>query len=61
MLFARLKRILRLDRLRLRGPSGAKDKFLLAATRPKPAETGETHPLLVAPPAQNRLRQRAFS
>ena len=30
MLFAHLKRILRLDRLRLRGPSGAKDEFLLA-------------------------------
>ena len=32
MLFAHLKRILRFDRLRLRGPSGAKDEFLLAAT-----------------------------
>ena len=32
MLFAHLKRILRLDRLRLRGPNGAKDEFLLAAT-----------------------------
>jgi hypothetical protein len=32
MLFAHLKRILRLDRLRLRGPRGAKDEFLLAAT-----------------------------
>jgi Transposase DDE domain len=32
MLFAHLKRILRLDRLRLRGPSGATDEFLLAAT-----------------------------
>ena len=32
MLFAYLKRILGLDRLRLRGPSGAKDEFLLAAT-----------------------------
>lgn len=32
MLFAHLKRILRLDRLRPRGPSGAKDEFLLAAT-----------------------------
>jgi hypothetical protein len=30
MLFAHLKRILRLDRLRLRGPNGAKDEFLLA-------------------------------
>ena len=32
MLFAHLKRILRLARLRLRGPNGAKDEFLLAAT-----------------------------
>jgi hypothetical protein len=31
MWFAHLKRILRLNRLRLRGPSGAKDEFLLAA------------------------------
>lgn len=32
MLFAHLKRILRLDRLRLRGPNGAHDEFILAAT-----------------------------
>jgi IS5 family transposase len=32
MLFAHLKRILKLDRLRLRGPNGAKDELLLAAT-----------------------------
>jgi transposase len=32
MLFAHLKRILGLSKLRLRGPSGAKDEFLLAAT-----------------------------
>ena len=31
MLFAHLKRILKLDRLRLRGPCGARDEFLLAA------------------------------
>ena len=31
MLFAYLKRILKLDRLRLRGRSGARDEFLLAA------------------------------
>ncbi len=31
MLFAHLKRILKLDRLRLRGPSGARDEFHLAA------------------------------
>jgi transposase len=32
MLFAHLKRILKLDRLRLRGRTGAQDEFLLAAT-----------------------------
>ncbi|MBW8457378.1 MAG: transposase, partial [Thiobacillus sp.] len=31
MLFAHLKRILKLDRLRLRGLSGASDEFTLAA------------------------------
>jgi hypothetical protein len=37
MLFAHLKRILKFDRLRLRGPGGAKDEFLLAEARPLPA------------------------
>jgi len=32
MLFAHLKTIMRLVRLRLRGPTGAQDEFLLAAT-----------------------------
>ena len=32
MLFAHLKRILKLDRPRLRGPNGARDEFHLAAT-----------------------------
>jgi transposase len=32
MLFAHMKRILKMDRLRLRGLSGAKDEFLLTAT-----------------------------
>lgn len=32
MLFAHLKQILKLDRLRLRGLTGAQDEFLLAAT-----------------------------
>ncbi len=32
MLFAHLQRIMRPGRLRLRGPNGAKDEFLLAAT-----------------------------
>ena len=31
MLFAHLKRIIGLDRLRLRGPNGARDEFHLAA------------------------------
>ncbi|EGH19475.1 hypothetical protein Pgy4_41539, partial [Pseudomonas savastanoi pv. glycinea str. race 4] len=31
MLFAHLKRILKLDRLRLRGMTGANDEFTLAA------------------------------
>lgn len=32
MLFAHLKRILKLDPLRLRGPNGLPDEFTLAAT-----------------------------
>ena len=31
MLFAHFKRILKMDRLRLRGINGARDEFLLAA------------------------------
>jgi len=55
VLFAHLKRILRLRRLRLRGPSGAHDEFLMAATAqnlrrmamwlaPKEAEMGNPVP-----------------
>ena len=32
MHFTRLKRLLRLDRLRLQGPDGARDESLMAAT-----------------------------
>ena len=32
MLFAHMKRVLKVDRLRLRGLSGARDEFLLTAT-----------------------------
>jgi hypothetical protein len=57
MLFTHLKRILRLDRLRQRGPNGAKDEFLLAATAQKSEETGEAHP---APGARiHHMRRRA--
>jgi len=42
MLFAHLKRILRLGRLRLRGPNGA-DEFLLAAPAQNLRKPGEAH------------------
>jgi hypothetical protein len=45
MLFAHLKRILRLGRLRLRGPNGAKDEFLLAATAQNLRELAKLIPL----------------
>jgi hypothetical protein len=47
MLFAHLKRILRLDCLRLRGPLGAQDEFLLAAT----AQNLRKLAKLILPPA----------
>lgn len=47
ILFAHLKRILRFDRLRLRGPIGAQDEFLLAAT----AQNLRKLAKLVIPPA----------
>jgi Transposase DDE domain len=49
MLFAHLKRILRLDRLRLRGPNGAKDEFLLAATAQNLRKRAKLIPLPAAP------------
>ena len=45
MLFAHLKRILKLDRLRLRGPNGAKDEFLLAATAQNLRKLAKTIPM----------------
>ena len=47
MLFAHLKRILKLDRLRLRGPNGARDEFHLAATTQNLRKMAK---LLTAPP-----------
>jgi transposase len=47
MQFAHLKRILRLNRLRLRGPRGAKDEFLLAATAQNLRKLAK---LLIRPP-----------
>src|SRR4029453_7646541 len=47
MLFAHLKRILKLDRLRLRGPSGARDEFHLAVI----AQNLRKLAMLIPPPA----------
>ena len=45
MLFAHLKRILKLDRLRLRGPNGARDEFHLAATAQNLRKLGKLIPV----------------
>ena len=47
MLFAHLKRILRLSRLRLRGPRGARDEFLLAATAQNLRKLAKLRPMAV--------------
>jgi len=49
MLFAHLKRIRRMDRLRLRGPNGARDEFLLAATAPNLRKMAKLIPRPAAP------------
>jgi hypothetical protein len=51
MQFAHLKRILRLDRLRLRGPRGARDEFLLAAIAQNLRKLAK---LLIRPPPDDR-------
>jgi transposase len=50
MLFAHLKRILRLDRLRLRGPNGARDEFHLAATAQNLRKLAKLIPVLQPAP-----------
>ena len=54
MLFAHLKRILRLNRLRLRGPCGARDEFLLAATAQNLRKMARLIPLQIAPAPARR-------
>ena len=49
MLFAHLKRILRLGRLRLRGPCGVKDEFHLAAAAQNPRKLAKLIPMPEAP------------
>jgi Transposase DDE domain/Transposase domain (DUF772) len=51
MLFAHLKRILRLDRLRLRGPLGARDEFHLAAAAQNLRKLAKLIPLPAPAPA----------
>ena len=51
MLFAHLKRILRLDRLRLRGQFGDRDEFLLAATVQNLRKLAKLIPLPTPQPA----------
>lgn len=51
MLFAHLKRILRLDRLRLRGPNGARDEFHLAAAAQNLRKLAKLIPLSAPIPA----------
>ena len=51
MLFAHLKRILRLDRLRLRGPCGARDEFHLAAAAQNLRRLAKLIPLPTPAPA----------
>ena len=51
MLFAHLKRILRLDRLRLRGPNGARDEFHLAATAQNLRKLAKLVPMPIPAPA----------
>jgi hypothetical protein len=58
--FAHLKRILRLDRLRLRGPSGAKDEFLLAATAQKLRKLAWHQPSSIRP-SPPPMRAAAFA
>jgi hypothetical protein len=58
MLFAHLKRILRLDRLRLRGPSRAQFEFTLAAIAQNLRRLAK---LARHPPASHLRRMRCLS
>ena len=51
MLFAHLKRILKMGRLRLRGPCGARDEFLLAATAQNLRKLARLRPARPSTPA----------
>src|SRR3546814_19718579 len=57
MLFAHLKRILKLDRLRLRGPNGARDELLPAATATNLRKMAKLLPMPVPAVAARRPRK----
>jgi hypothetical protein len=58
MLFAHLKRILRLGRLRLRGPCGAQDEFTLAAIAQNLRKLAK---LLIRPPSDREVACAAYA
>src|SRR5262249_43530745 len=59
MLFAHLKRILKLDRLRLRGPNGARDEFTLAATAQNLRKMAKLIPMPTSRPHRNWQNRRS--
>jgi hypothetical protein len=62
MLFAHLKRILKLDRLLLRAPNGARDEFILAATAQNLRKMAKLIPMpTLRPDIENPLRRSAAS
>ena len=58
MLFAHFKRILRLARLRLKGPNGANDEFLLAATAQNLRRLARLRPINMLPEMAGRITAR---
>lgn len=60
MLFAHLKRTLRLDRLRLRGPCGARDEFHLAAAA-EPSQACQADPDASPVSPEKEAPSRAYS
>jgi hypothetical protein len=61
MLFAHLKRILQLDRLRLRGPNGARDEFILAAIAQNLRKMAKLMPMLTLRPHKKQQSGMAAS
>jgi len=59
MLFAHLKRILKLGRLRLRGPNGTRDEFTLATTAQKLRKMAKLIPMQTLKLAQKGRYSRS--